>query len=428
MSRIKKRQSNTRVTGGIAGLISRIPGALKSTFTETNIMVLITVIGLTIFGIIMVFSAGFYSAVNFDEPDPAYYLKKQGMFAILGFILLVIATNIDYHLYVRYDRLIIGASVIMLLILMTPLGVTVNGATRWINVGFTLITPSEISKICVILWTSIFFVKHPRGARCWVKNGWMNGLIPVAIVMGVHGFLIYKQPNLSTAIVVCVIIIAISIVAGMNLIYIGGVAGLGAAGVAAILTFGRHTHWYERITTFMDPFADAQGGGYQVSQGIIALGNGGLKGLGWGNSVAKNLYLPEPQNDFILAIIGEELGFIGFLVLMAVFMYLIYQGFSIALKAKDRLGCYIATGITVMLALHVIINVAVVTSTMPATGITLPFISYGGTSLLMFMLGIGILLNVSKGQRSTPLISIKATPEKIKRKRRRKRIKREAIS
>ena len=149
----------------------------------------------------------------------------------------------------------------------------------------------------------------------------------------------------------------------------------------------------------MDPFADRQGYGYQVSQGLIALGNGGLKGLGFGRSVAKNLYLPEPQNDFILAVLGEELGFIGFVILMLVYIVLITRLIMIALKARDRLGFYLATGVAVMLGLQVIINVAVVTSSMPATGITLPFISYGGTSIWSFMIAMGIALNVSKGKR-----------------------------
>jgi cell division protein FtsW len=168
------------------------------------------------------------------------------------------------------------------------------------------------------------------------------------------------------------------------------------AGYFYIITFKTPYHWYQRLTSFIDPFADRQGDGYQVTQGLIALGNGGLKGLGFGKSIAKNMYLPEPQNDFILAIIGEELGYIGILLLMSAYIFLICRLMMIALKSKDRLVLYLATGVAVMLALQVIINVAVVTSTMPATGITLPFISYGGTSMWVFMMAMGIALNVSK--------------------------------
>ncbi|MGN0673569.1 MAG: FtsW/RodA/SpoVE family cell cycle protein [Anaerovoracaceae bacterium] len=398
------------------GLIGRLLTWAKVPFAECNRRIVIAVIALTCFGIVMVFSAGFYSAVSVENSDPYQLLKKQTFFAVTGFGLLVAAANYDYHKYSRRGNLIAAFSLALLLLLFTPLGVKVNGATRWLYLGMR-ITPSEISKVCMILWTAVYFARYPGASKRW-RN---NGLLTVLIMMVIHAALIMWQPNLSTAIVVCAIMVAIAIVAGMNLGYIGGIAAIGALGTAAILTFGKNTHWYSRITSFLDPFADSQGSGYQVSQGIIALGNGGLTGLGWGNSVAKNLYLPEPQNDFILAIIGEELGYIRVIILILVYMYLIYQCVMVGLKARDKLGLYISTGVTVMLALHVILNVAVVTSSMPATGITLPFVSYGGTSLWMFMTAMGILLNVSRGQSMTPLVRIKVMSEKEKRERRKKR-------
>ena len=228
-------------------------------------------------------------------------------------------------------------------------------------------------------------------------------------VMAAHFLLIVRQPNLSTAIVIVMLMIAIMIVGGLNLLFMVLPLGAAVAGYFYIVTFKTPYHWYQRLTSFIDPFADRQGDGYQVSQGLIALGNGGLKGLGFGKSIAKNMYLPEPQNDFILAIIGEELGYIGFLFLMAAYMFLIFRLMMIALKAKDRLGFYLATGVAVMLALQVIINVAVVTSSMPATGITLPFISYGGTSMWTFMRATGIALTVSKRQqKNAPELAGKA--------------------
>jgi cell division protein FtsW len=217
--------------------------------------------------------------------------------------------------------------------------------------------------------------------------------------MAAHFALIVLQPNLSTAIVIVAIMGAIMLVGGLNLAFLVMPLAAGVAGYFYIITKKTPLHWYTRITSFWDPFADRQGDGYQVTQGLIALGNGGVKGLGFGRSVAKNLYLPEPQNDFILAVIGEELGYAGFLVLMLVYMILLFRLMMIALKASDRLGFYLATGVAVMLGLQVIINVAVVTSSMPATGITLPFISYGGTSILSFMIAMGIVLNVSRKRR-----------------------------
>ena len=240
----------------------------------------------------------------------------------------------------------------------------------------------------MIVFTAGFLAKNPRNIKT------IKGLAVMLLIMGLHFWLIISQPNLSTAIVVVAIMISIMLVAGLNLIFmivplIGGVALY-----SYIITSKTPIHWYNRINSFLDPFADRQGEGYQVTQGLIALGNGGLKGLGFGRSISKNLYLPEPQNDFILAIVGEELGFIGFLVLMLLYILLLFRLFMIALKSKDKLGLYLTTGVAVMLGLQVVINVAVVTSSMPATGITLPFISYGGTSVWAFMIAMGIALNV----------------------------------
>ena len=242
----------------------------------------------------------------------------------------------------------------------------------------------------MIIFTSSFLIRDPSNIRT------VKGLGILALVMGIHFVLIVRQPNLSTAIVIVMIMIAIMIVAGLHWFFLIFPAAAAVGGYFYIITFKTPYHWYQRLTSFVDPFADRQGDGYQVSQGLIALGNGGLKGLGFGKSIAKNMYLPEPQNDFILAILGEELGFIGFLVLMAAYIFLIFRLMMIALNAKDRLGFYLATGVAVMLGLQVVINVAVVTSSMPATGITLPFISYGGTSIWSFMMVMGIALNVSK--------------------------------
>jgi cell division protein FtsW len=244
----------------------------------------------------------------------------------------------------------------------------------------------------MIIFTSSFLIRDPRNIHT------LKGLGILVLVMVLHFGLIIMQPNLSTAIVIVLIMIAIMIVAGLNYAFLIFPAGAAIAGYFYIITFKNPYHWYQRLTSFMDPFADRQGDGYQVTQGLIALGNGGLKGLGFGQSIAKNMYLPEPQNDFILAILGEELGYIGFLVLMAAYIILITRLMMIALKARDRLGFYLATGVAVMLGLQVVINVAVVTSSMPATGITLPFISYGGTSIWSFMMVMGIALNVSKRQ------------------------------
>ena len=344
---------------------------------------------LSIFGVAMVFSAGYYETINFTDPDPLYYLRRQLFFVVTGFVLMMIFANINYRAYGKTYWLAAAVS-LALLVLVMVMGISVNNAQRWIDLGFIRITPSEFSKVFMIVFTSGFLASNPKNIKT------IAGLGTLLAMMGVHFWLIISQPNLSTAIVVLVIMIAIMLVAGLNLLFMI-IPAIGSVGLYFyIITSKTPEHWYNRIMSFSDPFADRQGDGYQVTQGLIALGNGGLKGLGFGRSVSKNLYLPEPQNDFILAIIGEELGYIGFLILMLLYIFLLFRLFMIALKSRDKLGLYLTTGVAVMLGIQVVVNVAVVTSSMPATGITLPFISYGGTSIWAFMIAMGMALNVSK--------------------------------
>ncbi len=362
---------------------------LSRVLNRYDFIVVLLVVLLSLFGIAMVFSAGYYQTINSADPNPTYYLFRQAFFVATGFVIMVIVANIDYHIYMRFANIIMIISVVVLILVMA-VGSSANNAQRWIGFGIFRITPSEFCKVAMIVFTSCFLASDPDNIRS------AKGLGVLFAVMAAHFILIILQPNLSTAIVIVAIMGAIMLVAGLNMLFLALPAIAGVLGYMYIMTARTPEHWYQRLSSFMDPFADRQGDGYQVTQGLIALGNGGLKGLGFGRSVAKNLYLPEPQNDFILAVLGEELGYIGFLVLMLVYIILLFRLIMVALKANDRLGFYLATGVAVMLALQVIINVAVVTSSMPATGITLPFISYGGTSIWAFMIAIGIVLNVSK--------------------------------
>lgn len=362
----------------------------KGLVSGFDLTILVPVLALSIFGIAMVFSAGYYSTVNSTDPDPLYYLTKQAEMVAAGLVLLVACANFDYHKYYKYANILMIVS-LALLIMVALVGVEVNGARRQLYMPFFNLTPSEVSKFFLVIYTAVFFAGRP-GAVTIKKGLW----IPM-LVAGIHFLLIFKQPNLSTAIVVFAIMFGIMLVAGISPMWVVGLIGTGAIGAFCILKFvPEDHHWHVRLTNWIDPFADSQNGGYQVVQSIIALGNGGVKGLGFGKSISKNLYLPEPQNDFILAVIGEELGFIGFLILMIVYIFLLYRLIMVALNAKDRLGCYMATGVAVMLGLQVIINVAVVTSSMPATGITLPFVSFGGSSMCSFMASIGLVLNISR--------------------------------
>lgn len=365
-------------------------GSLTTRYDASIILISAMLIA---FGIVMVFSAGYYTTTN-NYGDPYYYLKRQCAWVLVGLVMMVAGTKIDYHKYSTGKFYWVAAvvSVALLALLFTPLGVNVNFATRWFALGPLRITPGELSKLFMIVFTAGFLAQRPGKVRSW------RLIIPVGVMVA-HLVLIIKQPNLSTALVIAAIMIGILFVAGMWNGFIGVAIAVLIIGMVAILLFFQDTHWYLRLTNFIDPFKDAQGEGYQVSQALIALGNGGLFGRGPGNSIAKNLYLPEPQNDFILAIIGEELGFVGILVLLSVYLLLIYRCFVITSKAKDKLGFYLGSGITIMLALQVLMNVAVVTASMPATGVTLPFVSYGGTSLVVFMTSMGIMLNISKKSR-----------------------------
>ena len=400
-SNIKKTKKNKNTKDDTSVKANKISSshkffssAMSSLYTDSDFAIFLLVAVLTMFGVVMVFSAGYYSTLA-KSTDAYYFLKRQIAFAVSGFAILLAFSKIDYHSYSKYYKQIAIFSVVMLLLLFTPLGVTVNFARRWIFIGPIRITPSEISKLAMIIFTATYLAENPNKA----KRG-LVGMSTILGLMAVHAGLIIKQPNLSTAIVIVAIMIGILFVGGLAWRYIIVAIGSLVAGMISILIFFRNTHWYSRLTNWMDPFKDAQGEGYQVSQSIIALGNGGFKGLGLGKSISKNLYLPEPQNDFILAIIGEELGFIGIFIMMVVYLVLIWRCIMVSSKAKDKLGLFMAAGIAIMLGLQVIVNVAVVTASMPATGITLPFVSYGGTSLWVFMASMGIMLNISKQGRA----------------------------
>ena len=345
---------------------------------------------LVLFGLIMVFSASYYSSISLDG-NPYGYLVRHGAWVVFGLVAMVFGALFDYRKYKKWALPILIVSVILLVLVLTPLGQTTNGATRWIKVGPVTLMPGEIAKIAAIIFVAWFLSEDASRIKSLKR-----GILPLLGIIAVYGALIVKQPNLSTAITVCGIIIAMMLVAGLKWRYVATAGGIGVVGILSIVIFMKDTYWYNRLTSFTDPFQDALGDGYQAVQSLLALGSGGLFGVGLGKSVQKNLYLPEPQNDFILAIIGEELGYIGVLLLIALYCLFIWRGIHIALNAPDQFGLLLASGIVLMVAIQVILNIAVVTSSMPPTGINLPFISYGGNALLIFMFSAGVLLNISR--------------------------------
>lgn len=350
----------------------------------------VLVTGLLIFGVVMVFSASYYSSLNTSGSPYSYFIKEL-IFSVTGFGFMVFFAMVDYHKLQKWGGYLMIASVILLVLVLTPLGTSVNGAQRWLGVGVLSIMPGEVAKLTAIIFVAGFFATDPRRILSFGK-----GILPMIILTGLLVGLVMGQPNMSTAITIAGIIVSMMFVAGMQYRYLIGLGALGVAGIIGLILMPGGEYRMQRVTTFMNPFADAAGEGYQVVQSLLALGSGGIMGAGLGKSVQKTLYLPEPQNDFILAVIGEELGFVGIAVLMIIYMVLVWRGIKIAMNAPDRFGMLLASGITVMIGLQVILNVAVVTSSMPATGVILPFISYGGNALWLFMIAAGIMLNISR--------------------------------
>ena len=359
---------------------------------SADFMMIALTLLLVIFGIIMVFSASYYWSID-QYGQPYHFLIRDIFWAVSGFVLLFVAMVVDYHVYAnkKVAMTLLVISILLLGLVLTPLGQNINGATRWIGIGPITIMPGEVTKLCSIIFVSWYLSERPERIMSVTR-----GIIPMLILGGVYAGLIMMQPNMSTAITVLFIIMMIMFVAGMQYKHLLVLFGIGGVAMCGLIFMDKDGYRLKRVMSFMDPFKDALGDGYQVVQSLLALGSGGLAGAGLGKSVQKNLYLPEPQNDFILAIIGEELGYIAMLILLAVYLLMIWGGIRIAMNAPDRFGMLLASGVTAMIGIQVILNVAVVTSSMPATGVTLPFISYGGNALWMFMLAMGILLNISR--------------------------------
>lgn len=367
--------------------IRKFNRTLRKTSKYNDFILIFLTLILIVFGVIMVFSASYYSALS-KYGDAYHFLIRDGVFAVIGIAAMLGVSKIPYRVLRKFAFPFLSAVVFMLLLLFTPLGKTVNGATRWLDLKIITVMPGEFAKLAVILFTASYLT---NGRDKLKKAG---SVIWLMLVGGLIAGLIMLQPNMSTAVTVVLIMGSIMFVEGLSWKWIGSLLAIGgAAGAGIIIKEGGYK--LQRITSFLHPFDDPMGDGYQVVQGLLAMGSGGLFGVGLGKSMQKNLYLPEPQNDFILAIIGEELGFIGIAALMVVYMLLIWRCINITLNAPDRFSMLLGSGVTAMIAIQVLFNIAIVTSSMPPTGVILPFISYGGNAMLVCCIGIGILLNIS---------------------------------
>lgn len=340
-------------------------------------------------GLIMLFSAS-YASAYYETGNSFYYISRQLLFAIVGIIGMFVVANIDYHILHRFAFLIyIGTVFLLILVLFVH---TREDARRWIPLGFTTFQPSELAKFAVVLiFAHLISTNYDR-----MKDP-KYGVWPFLALMGIVVLLMLLEPHLSGTILILSIGIIMMFVGGTDLKWfmIGGLL-LAAAVVVIVLIPGVIPYAMSRIQHWRDPWIDPQGKGFQTIQSLYAIGSGGLMGVGIGNSCQKHLYLPEPQNDFIFSVVCEELGFIGATLIILVFVLLIWRGYVIAMRCRDRFGSMLAIGLTTQVGVQTILNIAVVSNTIPNTGISLPFFSSGGTALVMLLAEMGVILSVSR--------------------------------
>ena len=352
---------------------------------------------LTAIGVLMVFSASFARAF-YEAEDPSAMAAlsvflRQAVFAAAGVVVMFITSKIDYHWWRRWAVPLLGLTILLLLaviVLPYPIAITSNGATRWLNVGFTTFQPSEVAKFAVILYfAATISVKKDK------METLQDGIFPYFLILGVIVILMMKEPHLSGSVLILCIGACMMFVGGISRKMVALGVSLGVGGILVLIS-GVLPYGQSRILQWKDPWAYASDEGYQTVQSLLAIGSGGLAGLGFGKGRQKLLYLPEEHTDMIFSIVCEELGFIGAALILALFCFLVLRGYWIALHARDRFGGLLAVGITTMIAVQTFLNVAVVTNFVPNTGISLPFFSYGGTALMIQLFEMGVLLSVSR--------------------------------
>ena len=354
------------------------------THLEYHLLVLVT-LGLVAFGLVMVYSASSARAL-LSADAPSYYLKRQAIYALMGLVALVVLSRVDFHRLRHATNPLLGATFILLVAVLV-IGTAVNGARRWIPIGFMNFQPSELAKLSLALWTAALLARRPAPQTLGELAK------PIGVVVGAACALILVEPDLGTAIAIAIMVCAVLVVSGTRLRLLASAGGIGITVV--LLAIWLEPYRRERIFSFLDPWHDPQGAGFQSVQAMIALGSGGVFGVGLGESVQKIYYLPEASTDMIFAIVGEELGLIGAAGVIAAFAVFAYAGFNIALRCRDPYGKRLAAGITALICGQAAVNVSAVLGLAPLTGIPLPFVSYGGSSLVVGLAAVGILLNIA---------------------------------
>lgn len=354
---------------------------------ETDKFLIISTLMLVAFGVLMVYSTSYVVAMS-RFGDQYFFLKRHAAYALFGIFCFIAAVKVPYTFYKKmaYPILVIAA-LLLVCIYIPGLGFEAGGSRRWVKLGSFTFQPSEPAKVAVI-----FFLAYSLAAKADKIKTFTIGFLPNILIPGIIIGLILFETDLGTALCLSFLVFLMNFAAGVRVSYLGGLALVFALGVAVVIS--KFSYMMNRVLVFLDPWKDPEGAGFQMVQSFLAFGSGGITGAGLGEGKQKLFYLPEAHTDFILSVIGEELGLIGVAIVIALYVVFLYCGTRIAVKTKDLFGSYLVLGLTMMIVLQAAINMAVVLGMLPPKGLTLPFISYGGTSLVVNMAAVGIMLNV----------------------------------
>ena len=335
-----------------------------------------------------------YSSSNiwaeYKYSDSLRFLKLQSVFFVIGLILMIFVSRVDYSFYFKYSNKILFICIILLILVLIPgIGQIRNGSRSWFGIGGLGIQPSEFMKLALIIFVSKYLCKNEKDL-CNIKKG----VLPILCLSFISFVLIILEPDLGTGVILLVSIIGLLFVSGVPMSFFIKIGIIGLLGLSGLVIAAPYR--IKRITAFLNPWSDPLGTGFQSIQSMYAIGPGGLFGMGLFNSIQKHFYLPEPQTDFIFSIISEEFGILGILIVSSLFIFIIYRCIIISLSSNHKFSKYLSFGITFQLTFQILLNLGVVSGVLPVTGVTLPFLSYGGSSLIITMLSMGIMLNISR--------------------------------
>lgn len=356
---------------------------------RAGIILAVCCIIISFFGLIMITSSSYVWA-SYKFNDPYKFMKSQLLFLVIGIIMMILISKINYKFYYKKcNKIFFSIFFLLILVLIPGIGTVRNGSRSWFGIGSLGIQPSEFMKVALIIFVSKYLVKNRKSI-----NEIKRGLIPILLVIFITFGIIMLQPDFGTGIILIMISFSLLFIGNVNVKFFIGLGILGLLGITGLIIVAPYR--LQRILSFINPWSDPLGSGFQIIQSLYAIGPGGLFGFGLGNSRQKHFYLPEPQTDFIFSIISEEFGFLGCIIVVTLFISIIICGIIVSRKCEDLFGKYLAFGITFWIGFQAILNLMVVVGLIPVTGVTLPFLSYGGSSLIVLLSSIGIVLNVSR--------------------------------